>query len=72
MRRIRKELLMILFSVIFLGVYLNSDKITGKFGKRVMNVEVLTMEEIELLCEGKEDVYMESEITLGGGGKNCL
>ena len=69
MRRIRKELLMILFSVIFLGVYLNSDKITGKFGKRVMNVEVLTMEEIELLCEGKEDVYMESEITLGGGGK---
>lgn len=67
MRKTGRKLLIVLFSMMFLGVYLNADKIADKFGNKVMNAEVLSMEEIELLCEGKEDAYMKSEITFGGG-----
>ena len=34
-----------------------------------MNVKVCSMDEIDLLCEGKEDAFMEPEIMLGGGVK---
>ena len=58
---------LIALSVIFLWIYLMSDKIADKFNSDVMNVKVLEVEEIDLLCEGKEDAFMEPEITLNGG-----
>lgn len=67
MEYIKKRLLIILLSIIFLCIYLNSSKIWNKFDKDIMNAEVLPMEEINLLCEGKEDAFMESEITINGG-----
>lgn len=78
MIKTKKGLLIIVFSLFFLCIYLNLPKILGKIGNRVMNVEVLSMEEINLLCEGKEEAFMESEITLEGGrvaydsGQNML
>lgn len=67
MEKMRKRLLIISLSIIFLYVYLKSDEILAAFDKGIMNVKVLSMEEINLLCEGKEDAFMESEITINGG-----
>lgn len=66
MKRGRRELFMIVLSIAFLCVYLSVGKITRVMGNKVMNVEVLSMEKIAVLCEEKEDVFMEPEITLGG------
>lgn len=54
-------------SVLFLVLYLNFDSMAERYGEEVMGVEVLSMEKIEELCEGKEDVFLEPEITLDGG-----
>ncbi|MDE6203773.1 MAG: CotH kinase family protein, partial [Lachnospiraceae bacterium] len=62
-----KKIWFIIVSVIFLGIYVNFDKITERFDSGVMGAEVLPMEEIDSLCEGKEDAFMEPEITLNGG-----
>ena len=62
-----KKIWMIVFSVMFLGIYLMSGRIADKLSTGVMGAEVLPVEEINALCEGKEDAYMESEITLDGG-----
>ena len=62
-----KKIWMIVFSVMFLGIYLMSGRIADKLSTSVMGAEVLPVEEINALCEGKEDAYMESEITLDGG-----
>ncbi len=62
-----KKIWMIVCSVMFLGVYLMSGRIADKLSTGVMGAEVLPVEEINALCEGKEDAYMESEITLDGG-----
>lgn len=58
-----KKIRMIVFSVIFLCIYLMGSNIADRFSKDVMGAEVLSVEEIDALCEGKEDAYMESEIT---------
>ena len=65
MGKTRKGLVTILFSTVFLCIFTNGSKIADRFGNKVMNAEVLPMEEIDLLCEGKEDGFMESEIRLG-------
>lgn len=54
-------------SVLFLVLYLNFDSMAERYGEEVMGVEVLSMKKIEELCEGKEDVFLEPEITLDGG-----
>ncbi|MCI8613710.1 MAG: hypothetical protein HFJ01_01135 [Lachnospiraceae bacterium] len=63
----KKKMWIILLSVLFLGVYLTGGKILDRFSEDIMKAKVLSMEEINLLCEGKEDAFMESEITLNGG-----
>lgn len=78
MGKARKGLLTIVLFTAFLSFYLFGSELVGRVGNRVMNAEVLSMEEIELLCEGKEDAFMESEIRLGRGkiaydrGQNLL
>ncbi len=67
MGKMRRGLLTIILSLAFLCIYLNYDRIADRFQKGVMNAEVLSMEEIDLLCEGKEDAFMEPEITINGG-----
>lgn len=66
MKKTRRGFIIIVFSTAFLCIYLNIPRLLGKIGNRVMNVKVLSMEEIDLMCEGKEDAFMEPEITLGG------
>lgn len=61
-----KKIMVIVCSIVFLGIYLNLGKIQALFDTKVMGVEVLPMEEIEALCEGKEDAYIWPEITLNG------
>lgn len=78
MKKTRRGFIIIVLSTAFLCIYLNIPRILGKIGNSVMNVKVLSMEEIDLMCEGKEDAFMEPEITLGGGkiaydsGQNLL
>ncbi len=63
----RKKLMIIFASIMFLYIYLKSDKIFDRLDIGIMNAGVLPMEEINLLCEGKEDTFMEPEITINGG-----
>ncbi len=63
----RKKLMIIFASIMFLYIYLKSDKIFDRLDIGIMNAGVLPMEEINLLCEGKEDAFMEPEITINGG-----
>lgn len=78
MKKTRRGFIIIVLSTAFLCIYLNIPRILEKIGNGVMNVKVLSMEEIDLMCEGKEDAFMEPEITLGGGkiaydsGQNLL
>lgn len=62
-----KKIWFIIISVVFLGIYVNFNKIAELFDSGIMGVEVLSVEEIDSLCEGKEDAFMEPEITLNGG-----
>lgn len=73
-----KKIWLVVASVIFLGIYLNFDKMSERFSTNVLAVEVLPMEEINALCEGKEEVFTEPQITLNDGeiaydhGQNML
>lgn len=67
MKKVRKRLLVIVFSILFLCIYLAGDKVLAGFSRGIMDAEVLSMDEINLLCEGKEDAFMEPEITINGG-----
>lgn len=62
-----KKIWFIIISVVFLGIYVNFNKIAERFDSRIMGAEVLPMEEIDALCVGREDAFMEPEITINGG-----
>lgn len=62
-----KKIWFIIISVVFLGIYVNFNKIAERFDSRIMGAEVLSMEEIDALCVGREDAFMEPEITINGG-----
>lgn len=59
-----RRLSFIAVSVIFMALYLNLDHVQGAFGREIMNVSLLSMEEIESLCEGKEEAFMEPCVML--------
>lgn len=62
-----KKIGVIIASVIFLGIYLCYDKAEAFFSKDIMGIRVLQGEEIDLLCEGKEDAFLEPDLTLNDG-----
>lgn len=62
-----KKFILIVLSVVCLGAYLSYDRIIAYFDDTVMEAQVLAQEEIDGLCEGKEDAFMWPEITLNGG-----
>ena len=62
-----KKIWFIIISVVFLGIYVNFNKIAERFDSRIMGAEVLPMDEIDALCVGREDAFMEPEITINGG-----
>ena len=65
-------------SVFILVLYLNLNHVQGVFNRDVMNVSILSMEEIEALCTGKEETFLEPCVTLSGAaiaydrGQNML
>ena len=59
-----KKLRLIVISLIILVIYLNLERMQSVFNKGIMNVQVLSMEEIETLCAGKEEVFLEPCVTL--------
>lgn len=61
------RLLFLAASIAVLGIYLKYDEILLHFRDDVMAAQVLSSEEIDLKCEGKEDAFMEPEIRLNGG-----
>ena len=67
MGRLRDGIFIIAFSLFFLSIYLNGDRILDRLDDNIMDVQVRAMEEIDDLCQGKEDAFMEPEITLSGG-----
>lgn len=62
-----KKMWLIIASVIFLVIYLNFNHVLNYFSKDIMEAEILPMEEINALCEGKEDVFIEPQITFNDG-----
>lgn len=62
-----KKIRFIAASVVFLILFLNFDSVAKKLNEDILGVEVLSMEEIEELCEGKADAFLEPEITVNGG-----
>ena len=62
-----KKMLLVVLSVVFLGLYLIYDKAEIFRTDAVMEAKLLTQEEIDALCEGKEDAFMWPELTLNGG-----
>lgn len=65
MSEMSKKIWFLLFSFLFLFFYISGGKISAGFRHKVMNVEVLSKEEIDFLCDGKTDAFMEPQITLG-------
>lgn len=61
-----KRLKLIVMLLFILVLYLNLEYMQGAFDKGIMNVQLLSMEEIEALCEGKEETFLEPHITLSG------
>ncbi|MCM1253040.1 MAG: hypothetical protein NC321_09480 [Clostridium sp.] len=59
-----KKLRLIAISLFILILYLNLEHVQGAFDKGIMNVQVLPMEEIETLCAGKEEIFLEPRVTL--------
>ncbi len=53
-----------LASVVVLNLYLNFNHITRIFSDKILGVPVLSAEEIDSLCEGKQDTYLEPFLTL--------
>lgn len=63
----KKKLGVIFLSAVFLIIYVNVHKITALFAPAgVMSAEILSMDEIDSLCEGKKDEMMWPEITWNG------
>ena len=62
-----KKIWFMLASVVVLNLYLNFNHITRIFSDKILGVQVLSAEEIDSLCEGKEDAYLEPFLTLDGG-----
>lgn len=62
--RVMKKIIFIAISAILLGVYLNYERIEAHYNNTVMEAEVLSGEEIDILCEGKEDAFIWPEITI--------
>lgn len=67
MKKTIGRLIFLLASVFVLGIYLKYDEILLRFRNDVMAVQVLSSEEIDMKCQGKEDAFMEPEIQLNGG-----
>ena len=59
-----KKLRFIVLSACILALYLNLEHVQAAFSRNIMNVTVLSMEEIETLCMGKDEVFSEPCITL--------
>lgn len=62
-----KKLAAIIFSVLFLGCYISYARVSARFDQRVLGAEVLSQEDIDALCEGKEWFFIEPEIFLNEG-----
>lgn len=62
-----KKIWFMLASVVILNLYLNYNHIRELFSGDVMGAKVLSMEEIDELCRGKEETRSEDPITLNGG-----
>ncbi len=62
-----KKVWIIAASILFLGIYLNFDTLRSSVDQDIMEVEVLPMEEILAMCEGKEDAFLTPQITLNEG-----
>lgn len=62
-----KKIWFMLASVVALNIYLNYDHIRQFFTEDIMGVAVRSMEEIDEMCRGKEDAFMEPLITLNEG-----
>lgn len=62
-----KKIVVIVLSVVFLGLYFLYDKAEIFSKDAVMEIKLLSQEEIDALCTGKEDAFMWPELTLNGG-----
>ena len=64
---INEKIWFMLASVVVLNLYLNYNHIREFLSGDVMGAKVLSMEEIDELCEGREEIRGEAPITLNGG-----
>lgn len=60
----QKKIGVIFASVLFLAIYLNRDNLFGAFDKSILNAKVLSMDEIDSLCEGKEEAFLEPKLQM--------
>lgn len=67
MQKNYRKIIFIILSAFFLIIYLGYDEIKAYFGKDIMETAVLSEEEIDSLCEGREDAFLEPDITFNGG-----
>ncbi|MDO4302925.1 MAG: CotH kinase family protein [Bacillota bacterium] len=58
-----KKIWFMILSVLSLVLYLNLGNVKAAFDRNIMNVKVLSIEEIESLCEGKEETFLYPDIT---------
>ena len=59
-----KKMWFMVISAFTLLFYLKLDNIQAAFDWDIMGVEILSLEEIDIMCEGKEDVFLYPCITL--------
>ena len=59
-----KRYLIIIVSLVFLGLYLCADHISMKLRDDILSVPVLSMDRINEYCQGKEDKFIQPEITI--------
>jgi len=55
-------------SILGLAFYLSLGNVKAAFDRSIMNVKIFSMEEIETLCKGKEEVFIEPGVTLSDAG----
>lgn len=58
-----KRIIVIILSIIFLALFINSSKLTAYFGGKVVSVKVVSASELEELIAGKEQTVMDPELT---------
>lgn len=63
-RSLIKRYLIIIVSLAFLGLYLCADSISARFRDDILAVPVLSMDRIDEYCQGKEDEFIQPEITI--------